>query len=289
MNGKFFRNSVSALIAAVLILLIFFKEPKHQWMFIAVFCVWAASLLIRFLSGYIGQFWRFLKKKAKGIPAMYRKAKAKNASKAKNKQHELSVETQEIKQETDEASDRILLGHLSCRITEKLKSVFPDATWQWQEKLPERIAKGGTGRIRIEGADEYSHADITVDKYFRLSFAMMKIVNLKDVNGVSTENNSDAESDEKDPCDRVNVSDWYEWVGKEVLQEVITELNTRGYSSVFISEGGDVYVVEDGNEAVKATLKEMPVKNDWAELVDVFAAGELSGKIDNDRLVVAWA
>jgi len=287
MNGKFFSKSVNALIVAVLILVMFFRDPKYQWLFIAVFCVWGGILLIWSFAKHLTRFGRFLKKKAKGIPAMYRKSKAENASKAK-KQQELSVETQEIKQETDEASDRILLGHLSCRITEKLKSVFPDATWQWQEKLPERIAKGGTGRIRIEGADEYSHADITVDKYFRLSFAMMKIVSLKDVSGEESEA-AETETPEAKETVQVNVADWYEWVGKETLHEVITELNTRGYSRVFVKETGDVYVVEDGNESVKATLKEVPDKSRWSELVDVLVAGGLSGEIDNDRLVVAWA
>ncbi|MCL1855098.1 MAG: hypothetical protein FWF86_05135, partial [Clostridia bacterium] len=115
---------------------------------------------------------------------------------------------------------------------------------------------------------------------------MMKIVSLQDAGELVIPETETAETTE--PV-LANVADWYEWVGKEVLHEVITELNTRGYSRVFIKETGEVYVVEDGDESVKATLKEMPGKALWAELVEVLAAGDLRGEIDNDRLSVAWA
>ena len=282
MNGKFFSKSLQFLLLATLLLLAFFREPSHQWMFIAVFGGWAALMLLRLLAGRVLWAGRLLKKAGNGISVMRQKANAERAAKRQEPHHPQMSETSD----GDESADRLLLGHLSCRITDKLKAVFPDASWQWQEKNPEQLAKGGTGRIRIEGADEYTHADVTVDGYFRISFAMMKIVSLQDAAEPvipETEKNKPQE-----PV-QANVADWYEWVGKEVLHEVITELNTRGYSRVFIKETGEVYVVEDGDEAVKATLNEMPGKSKWAELVEVLAAGDLRGEIDNDRLAVAWA
>lgn len=287
MNGKFFSKSISLLVVAVLILLAFFREPKHQWMFIAVFGVWAACLLLRLLAGRIAGVGRLLKKAMNGISAMRQKAKAERTAERQKRHYEQITQNPDTHPAGDESADKLLLGHLNCRITEKLKSVFSEATWQWQEKNPERIAKGGTGRIRIEGADEYGYADVTVDKYFRISFEMMKIVSLQDVAAGSE--TPEADTEETGEFVKVNVADWYEWVGKEALHEVITELNTRGYSKVFVKENGDIYVVEDGNETVKATFKDMPGKTNWAELVEVLKAGQLQGEIDNDRLIVAWA
>jgi hypothetical protein len=278
MNGKFFSKSVSFLIVATLVLTAFFRDPKYQWLYIAVFGGWFTILLLRFLAGRIAGLGRFLKKATQRIEIARRTAKPRQA-KAKK-------ETV-ITAQADSSDDKLLLGHLSCRITDKLRAVFPDATWYWQEKSPELIARGGTGRIRIEGAEEYTHADVTVDSFFRLSFAMMKIVSLQDA-ADETVTPEAVVAETPEPV-QANVADWYEWIGKEVLQEVITELNSRGYSRVFIKETGEVYVVEDGDEAVKATLKEMPGKSKWMELVDVLAAGELRGEIDNDRLAVAWA
>lgn len=285
MNGKFLGKSLKFLIVALLLLLAFFREPKHQWMYIAVFGGWAVCLLIRFLAGRIVWLGRLWKKAVYGISAIRQKSRAKSP---KEKQADIPVPVQA---EQDTSTDKLLLGHLNCRITDKLKAVFPDAAWQWQEESPEHIAKGGTGRIRIEGADEYGNADVTVDKYFRISFEMMKIVSLQDVAAGSetSKEEPEAAAEEAQEPVMINVADWYEWVGKEALHEVITELNSRGYSRVFVKENGEIYVVEDGNESVKATMKEMPSKSAWAELVEVLKAGQLQGEIDNDRLVVAWA
>ena len=285
MNGKFFTKSLKFLIVAVLILFAFFREPKYQWAYFAVFGAWGAILLIRILAGRFVRLGRFLKKTVGGMIAAMRR-KVKEVQREDEPQPEPFATEQT---EPDNSADKLLLGHLSCRITDKLKAVFPDAAWYWLTENPESIARGGTGRIRIEDADEYTHADVTVDNFFRLSFAMMKIRDLRDVFAESdTAADEDETAEPQEPV-QVNVADWYEWVGKEALQEVITELNSRGYSRVFIKESGEVYVVEDGNEAVKAALKEMPEESRWAELVEVLAANGLKGIINNDRLAVTWA
>ena len=278
MSENFFSKSLKLLMVAVLILLAFFQDPKYQWMYIAVFGFWAACLLLRILAGRILWLGQLLKKAAQGIAAMRKAAKAKPRKEPKGTP--LAVQA-------DITADKLLLSHLSCRVTDKLKAVFPDAAWQWQEERPELIARGGTGRIRVEGAGEYTHADVTVDSYFRLSFAMMKIVNLLEAAYLPETSETDA-AEAPEPV-QASAADWFEWVGKEILLEVITELNTRGYSRVFIKETGEVYVVEEGNETVKATLKEMPGKSKWEEIVSVLAANELKGIIDNDRLAVSWA
>jgi hypothetical protein len=276
MNGKFFSASIKFLVLALIILLAFFREPQHQWMFITVFGGWGAVMLIRLLAGRIMWLGNAIKKAANRISTARRKAGAKTKP---------LTATQ-----PDTSDEKLLLGHFSCRITDKLRAVFPGAAWQWQEKHPERIARGGTGRIRIEDAGEYTHADVTVDRCYRISFAMMKIVDLQDAAiQAAPETDTGTDAAETEEPAQASIADWFDWVGKETLYETITELNTRGYFRVYIKDTGEIYVVEDGDESVKATLNEMPERARWAELVDVLAAGDLRGEIDNDRLMVSWA
>jgi hypothetical protein len=282
MNENSFFKSTQTLLLALLLLLAFFREPRHQWMYIAVFGLWAAFWVLRLLAGSFKRLGRLLKKTRKTIASWHQKRSA--AAKP-----ETAAETCRRPAETDCSVDRLLMGHVNFRITDKLKAVFPDAVWKWTDAHPEQIARGGAGRIRIESAGEYTHADVMVDDRFRISFMMMKIVNLSDVAANLTDSISDTEVSEPPEPAAVNPADWYEWIGKEILHEVITELNTRGYSKVFIKETGDVYVVEDGNEAVKAVLKNLPGKYLWSDLVGVLNDNELHAKIDTDRIEVAWA
>ena len=276
MNEKyFFRKSTSFLIVACLVILAFFPQPQYQWMFFAVFGIWGASFFVRFIARRFMWLGRLpLKIKVEIISR-----KAKKAQQKVRIQSVLAVEP-------EMANDKHLLGHISCRITEKLKSVFPDAIWKWQNANPGRISEGELVRICVECAGDYTHADVKVDKFYRISFVMMKIACLNDITSEAVEELDDTISDE---TVQVNISDWYDWLGKEILHDVITDLNIRGYSKLFVKENGDIYVVEDGDESVQANLKDMPGKSKWVELIEVLAAGDLRGEVDNDRLTVAWA
>ena len=51
---------------------------------------------------------------------------------------------------------------MNFRISAYLQSAYPEATWQWLEEFPEKIAaKGGTGRIRLYGVPDFDYADVT--------------------------------------------------------------------------------------------------------------------------------
>ena len=64
----------------------------------------------------------------------------------------------------------VLLRHVNHRISEHLRSVYPQAHWEWTLADPTRfIAYGGTGRIRVYGVPDYEFADVTVDQNGKLS------------------------------------------------------------------------------------------------------------------------
>ncbi len=69
---------------------------------------------------------------------------------------------------------RMLLQHVNYRVSDCLKSAYPDARWEWCMRDPAGfVARGGTGRIRVYGIPDYSYADVTLgqngkDVYCRL-------------------------------------------------------------------------------------------------------------------------
>lgn len=273
MNVKVFTKSVSFLIVVILILLAFFREPGYQWMYFVLLGGWAVYLLIRSLN--------LLFKK---LSVNIKKLKIQLIAKRQKAYYEQLINNQEQQNCIYLNEDKLLITHLNHRITDKIRAFFPEAEWNWQSPHPERITKGGTGRIKIESADEYTHADVYVDKFLRLSFEMLKIVRLKDMqNDNNAEQNQEVEAD-------VNVADWFSFVGKEALNDIITDLNSRGKSRLFIKESGEVCVIDnDGDEVMKAELKNLPGKKHWSELVKILSEHGLKASADEESITVAWA
>ena len=60
---------------------------------------------------------------------------------------------------------RKLLRHVNHRITDKVKSCFPDASWDWDVKPNVNfLMHGGTGRIRLMNAKTYNFAEVCIDR-----------------------------------------------------------------------------------------------------------------------------
>ena len=63
----------------------------------------------------------------------------------------------------------MMLCHISLRITDKLKSAYPQAVWQWKQKPSLKdILAGTTLRIAVDGMEKYNHADICFDRFGRI-------------------------------------------------------------------------------------------------------------------------
>ena len=51
---------------------------------------------------------------------------------------------------------RKLLANVSFRVSSALRSVYPNASWEWRMENPLRyVAEGGTGRIRVYNIPDY--------------------------------------------------------------------------------------------------------------------------------------
>ena len=77
---------------------------------------------------------------------------------------------------------------------------------------------------------EFTHAEVSLDTYGSIHLQLLKIEEL-------SRNPGKTSDQEELPVDCVS---WYELVGAGVLNQVITDLNARGYDSLCISEKGEI-------------------------------------------------
>ncbi|MDD2981025.1 MAG: hypothetical protein PHN80_13800 [Hespellia sp.] len=175
-----------------------------------------------------------------------------------------------------------LLCQLSHRVTEKLHSAYPDATWDW-EKRPDldRILDGKTTRLSIFHTGEFTHAEMTMDAHGSIQLQLLR---LEPLHGPSAKGAPGKEQ----PSETVDCSSWYELVGSSVLMNLITDLNARGYSSLSINDKGDLFIIEDGNPIVKDTLQNFPGKAYFEELAAILEENELQATANEQTLVLSW-
>lgn len=269
MKTKIFNRSIQLLILAMLVIMAFFRGPHSQWLVIGAVGAWALFILTAFIVTHS----KVMKEKISKLIAIRPKGKVKANT--------------FIVPEIADPPEKILLRHVNCRITDKLKSAYPDATWEWCEETPVKLAaKGGTGRIKTSETGEYNYADVTIDQYARIKFNMMKIVSLDDA-VTASEGTAAPVKTEAEPV--VDVGVWYDLMGRDVLQEIITELNAHGHSYLVIKELGEVCIVDnDGHETKLEELENLPKKKWWSELAKVFCDNGLKTSVEEDRIILSW-
>lgn len=175
-----------------------------------------------------------------------------------------------------------LLCQLSHRITDKLHSAYPDATWDW-EKWPsaEHLLNGKAIRLCVTHAGEFTHAEISIDAYGSLRLKMMRIQPF-----AQTGHSPDAAPAPEPTI--VDCNSWYELVGANVLNQLITDLNARGYSTLSINERGEITIIENEKPIVKDTFQNFPGKNYWEELASIFTDNELQAEVTDTALQLSW-
>ena len=258
-------DSISLLIAAVLAIIVFLRGAVQLWLAAFAFTVWAIWAFVKFLIPYIGR--KIMKQKACKIREMYEKQEKSLAD-----------------PDDPEAAGIVLMRHVNFRISSFLKSAYPEATWEWRENSPEEIvAKGGTGRIQVYGITDFNYADVTVNKNAGISCNMLKIVPLSELQTDNTQ-----EKPKPVPQTPVDPQIWYEKKGRIVLENLITDLNSRGHSSLTITEAGEVLIEQADHAVKKACLEGMPDKMYWTRLSKVLQSEGLATDINENSMVISW-
>lgn len=214
------------------------------------------------------------------IPFIVHKCRQRKTKKMR--EHYEKEEKRQNESSGDDAT-RILLRHVNHRITSYLKSAYPESTWEWCIEAPEAlVCKGGTGRIQVFGAADFSHADVTVNKNAEISYEMLRIVPMGE--------NMPEEKREETVTFKttINPQVWYEQKGRVVLENIITDLSSRGHSSLSITESGDVIVKQVDREIRKATLEAMPSRMYWNGLAKVFQSEGISADVTDEAVVLSW-
>lgn len=225
-------------------------------------------LLAVILTGLLGTLFLTV------LPLIHFPQRKKPAARPKKKKH-LPV------MDEDDPLTAALICQISHRITDKLRSAFPQATWDW-EKQPniKRLLSGQTIRIQLMQAGDYTHAEINLDSYGSIQLHLLIIKDLTC--------SSFSEDDGKETAPPTDCASWYELIGKNVLQQVITDLNARGYSSLSINENGDVFIMEKDTPVIKERFDNFPGRKYWKELTKILEENELKVKNQGSTLVLSW-
>lgn len=151
-------GSISILIGVVIAILSLLRGIWATVALIAVFAVWGLWLIFTQL-----------------LPAW-------RSNRTYRRRVRQSRDRQEAASDTsDSGMGLVLLRHVNHRISEHLRSVYPQAHWEWTLADPTRfIAYGGTGRIRVYGIPDYDYADVTLDRQGGLRCSLVKVAPLED-------------------------------------------------------------------------------------------------------------
>ena len=174
-----------------------------------------------------------------------------------------------------------LLHHVNYRLSDRLKAVYPNARWEWMMRDPALfVAQGGTGRISVYGVTDYEFADVTVDQSGKLSCSLVKLVPVQDTEGKPVPPN-------RQPADP---KQWYEDRGRQTLEILVADLDSRGHSSLVLKEDGSVCVCPkgDGKEVRQGMLEDFPAKGHWSELVKILEQDGLAATEQDSCITVSW-
>lgn len=294
MRKNVFTRSIKILIVSLLLLAVFFQKERSQKLMAAALILWLAITAGIFLFRKSGK----LAKKCSAFSASLKQAgRTAKAPAEKTAEPEPAADAEPAapaKPAPDSRETETMLLHISLRITEKLKSAYPQSVWQWKDTPSlQDILAGGTVRILVENMDAYTHADISFDRFGRIHVEPMTIGSFAEPSGNGTgagpkAGSADAAEETPPEPSVVDVRVWYELVGQKVLESQITELNANGHTKLTIKENGDIVVNRQKKEMLKGTLDSFPAKSYWEELVLLLAEDELKGKITGNTLQVSW-
>ena len=297
MRKNVFSSSIKILIVSLLLLAVFFQKERSQKLMALALILWGAVTAGIFLFRKSGKLAKKCRDFSASLKQAGRTAKApaeKTAEPVPKADTEPAEPASPAKPAPDSRETETMLLHISLRITEKLKSAYPQSVWQWKDTPSlQGILAGGTVRILVENMDAYTHADISFDRFGRIHVEPMTIGSFAEPSGNGTSagtGTGDADAAEEMPPEPsvVDVRVWYELVGQKVLETQITDLNANGHTKLTIKENGDIVVNRQKKEVLKGTLDSFPAKSCWEELVLLLTEDELKGKIAGNTLQVSW-
>lgn len=270
-------SGVSILIVAVLAITAFIRGDAQVWLLAVAFTAWSVWAVVYFLIPYVKE--ELHRYEAKRIR---RKCEKQDAEKPKFTVPDVS-----------DSVTHVLLHHVNYRISAYLQSVYPEATWQWREEFPERIAaKGGTGRIQLFGVNGFNFADVTFDQNAGIDCSLINVVPIAKLGTDTTAAEpEEAVSQPETSVKQQNPVDpqvWYEVQGRKVLETLVADLHSRGYSSLTIKENGDIAIKQADSEKVKLHLKASRKRLIGLGFARFFEREGMAANITDGGILLSW-
>lgn len=192
------------------------------------------------------------------------------------------IKIKKVKNSTSTANEKLetfLLCQISHRVTGKLKSAYPDATWEW-EQMPSvhDFVEGNLLRIATKGTNNFNHAELYLDQYGQLHLQMLFVEPLKkhmSENASNTRNLVDPQS-------------WYELIGKPLLDKVIQDVYPKGYQKLYVNSQGELYISNGDQKEVKDIFEYFPPKPYWTILASILNKDELNAQATDFGLEINW-
>lgn len=268
-------TTLSSLVSGVLVILALFRGTLGQLLLVAYLCLWAIIRLI-------GWMRQPLAKHSPDRPSLWDSLFGSDAS-------------AEDFESLDDAY-ALLLQHVEARITDLLRSVYPQAEWHWCEEEPETIIReGGTAWIRTKHTGSFRDACLSFEEPGDLHLEFIQTAPLRDlVTEAGTQTVMPASTAVRiEPAavqpKEEDVQLWYSLVGQKALTEIITELNIRQCSQITIGPHGEVTFTTPGGEPQQGkTLEQMPGPAHWEELKRLLEQQDLKVSIQGEQMSLAW-
>lgn len=296
MRHSVFSTSIKILIVTLILLAVCFNREVSQYLMIGAAILWLVILIGCLLSKKLCRLVRALSHSIRGTVQTFYRQRQESAEERASYAPE-STQLEPVQETAASASERQITGltledhetmlrHIALRITEKLKSAYPDATWMWQDK-PElkAVLNGQTVRIITDGIENNTHADISFDRYARVHIDMLVVEEFAAKAAEQPE--ASVPETEKVP-DVVDVRVWYDLIGRNILEALVTDLNANGHTRLTIKENGDIVIIRNKKEEVQTHLENFPARNYWSELINIFKENELKAVARKDGLGISW-
>lgn len=266
----------SFLLIAVLAVMAFIRGPLQIWFLAGVFAVWGIWMLTATL---------FSNRTAIQVKLNTRKRKRQRI--ADSKRAASQPQMFELPHVMDDSVGLVLLRHVSYRITSYLKSAYQDVTWEWCDKAPEKIiAGGGTARIKLFGVADFNFADVMFDQNANIDCDMMRIVPLAKLNQLAGE--TEPAKAAPPPQQPLDPAVWYDLQGRQVLEVLVADLNSRGNNSLTIKESGEICIKQADTEVTKDKFKSFPAKVYWPGIAKMLENAGLAATVEDSGIVVSW-
>ena len=264
-----FRKSTEILFVAILIIFIVVGEEYRQSALYGVAGAWSLVNLVKYGKQWLKKTWQYFKD-----------------SFGFESDEELDSEEpgsgKPILYEDDPL--RVLLRHVNHRITDKMKTCLPDASWDWDCKPTVNfLVNGGVARIKLINSKTYNFAEVRLDERAQLGFTLITAVNFE--SAVKEETGAETVVSDYTP----DIAAWFENIGGKVIDDLISDLNSRNIRTLNILPGGELAIVSEGKDVVQGKVENLPEQNAWTKLVSYLIDERgLGASLQDGRIVLNW-